>query len=139
MLDRGFDGNTDFKVLDDTFGQWAVRGPHQVTIDAVSGKMIGFDPMSLGYFNVAHQDGLGVCDPRNIEIVGNDISGKSWGFKVGDNLASMGGRQRDVPRPLPLVDDGQEDLRDLETRHHLESPVLAVRGRPADHILRGAP
>jgi len=25
VLDRGFDGNTDFKVLDDTFEQWAVR------------------------------------------------------------------------------------------------------------------
>jgi hypothetical protein len=25
VLDRGFDGNTDFNVLDDTFEQWAVR------------------------------------------------------------------------------------------------------------------
>jgi hypothetical protein len=32
VLDRGFDGNTEFKVLDDTFAQWAVRqrGDRQV-------------------------------------------------------------------------------------------------------------
>ena len=63
----------------------------QVAIDAVSAKMMGFDPMSLEYISVAHQAGLGVGDPRDIEIVGDDISNESWGFKVGDNLASMAG------------------------------------------------
>jgi hypothetical protein len=53
--------------------------------------MMGFDPLSLEYISVAHQDGLGVGDPRDIEIVGDDISNESWGFKVGDNLASMAG------------------------------------------------
>jgi uncharacterized protein (DUF362 family) len=60
----------------------------QVAIDAVAAKMMGFDPMKLEYISVAHEDKLGVGDPRDIEIVGDDISGESWGFKVGDNLAS---------------------------------------------------
>jgi uncharacterized protein (DUF362 family) len=63
----------------------------QVAIDAVSAKMMGFDPMSLEYINVAHQEGLGVGDPRDIEIVGDDISHESWGFSVGDNAASTVG------------------------------------------------
>ncbi len=63
----------------------------QVAIDAVAAKMMGFDPMSLEYINVAHEDGLGVGDPRDIEIVGDDISGESWGFQVGDNGASKVG------------------------------------------------
>lgn len=63
----------------------------QVAVDAVSAKMMGFDPMSLEYIKVAHDDGLGVGDPRDIEIVGDDISGESWGFHVGDNGASMVG------------------------------------------------
>jgi hypothetical protein len=63
----------------------------QVAIDAVAAKMMGFDPLSLEYINVAHQDRLGVGDPRDIEIVGDDVSRESWGFHVGDNLASMGG------------------------------------------------
>jgi uncharacterized protein (DUF362 family) len=63
----------------------------QVAIDAVAAKMMGFDPMSLEFIKVAHDDGLGVGDPRDIEIVGDDISGESWGFSVGDNGASMVG------------------------------------------------
>ena len=61
----------------------------QTAIDAVAAKMMGFDPMKLEYIRVAHEDGLGVGDPRDIEIVGDDISGESWGFKVGDNGASV--------------------------------------------------
>jgi uncharacterized protein (DUF362 family) len=61
----------------------------QTAIDAVAAKMMGFDPMSLEYIKVAHEDGLGVGDPRDIEIVGDDISKESWGFTVGDNGASV--------------------------------------------------
>jgi uncharacterized protein (DUF362 family) len=63
----------------------------QVAIDAVAAKMMGFDPLSLEYIKVAHDDGLGVGDPRDIEIVGDDISRESWGFQVGDNGASVVG------------------------------------------------
>lgn len=60
----------------------------QVAIDAVAAKMMGFDPLSIEYINVAHSDGLGVGDVREIEIVGDDVSKESWGFFVGDNGAS---------------------------------------------------
>ncbi len=63
----------------------------QVAIDAVAAKMMGFDPMTIEYIKVAHDDGLGVGDPRDIEIVGDDIGGENWGFYVGDNLASHAG------------------------------------------------
>jgi hypothetical protein len=63
----------------------------QVAIDAVAAKMMGFDPMKLEYINVAHHDRLGVGDPREIEIVGDDISGESWGFHVGNNGVSLFG------------------------------------------------
>jgi uncharacterized protein (DUF362 family) len=63
----------------------------QVAIDAVAAKMMGFDPMALEYIKVAHDDGLGVGDPQDIEIVGDDIRSESWGFFVGDNLASHAG------------------------------------------------
>jgi hypothetical protein len=53
--------------------------------------MMGFDPLSLAYIRLAHEAGLGVGDPREIEIVGDDVSGESWGFRVGDNGASLVG------------------------------------------------
>lgn len=63
----------------------------QVAIDAVSAKMMGFDPMSLEYINAAHNQGLGIGDVKDIEITGHDISNESWGFTVGDNGASKVG------------------------------------------------
>ncbi len=63
----------------------------QVAIDAIAAKMMGFDPLSLKYIRLAHEAGLGVGDPREIEVVGADISGESWGFRVGDNGASRVG------------------------------------------------
>ena len=61
----------------------------QVAIDAVAAKMMGFDPMSIKYINLAHQRGLGTGDPRQIKVVGEDISAVNWKFSVGDNGASM--------------------------------------------------
>jgi len=63
----------------------------QVAIDAVSAKMMGFDPMSIDYIRLADEDGLGNGRPENIEVVGADISHESWGFKVGKNLVRFGG------------------------------------------------
>ncbi len=61
-------------------------------IDAIAAKMMGFDPMSLKFIRIAHENGLGVGDPAGIEIVGEDISGENWGFSVGDNAASSVGK-----------------------------------------------
>jgi uncharacterized protein (DUF362 family) len=63
----------------------------QVAIDAVAAKMMGFDPLSIEYIRVAHEDKLGVGDVRDIEIVGADISNESWGFTVGNNGVSLFG------------------------------------------------
>lgn len=59
-----------------------------VAVDAVSAKLQGFDPMSIPFIRIAHEMGLGVGDPRDIEVVGYDISGESWGFVLEDTLIS---------------------------------------------------
>ncbi len=64
----------------------------QVAIDAVAAKMMGFDPLSIGYIRLAHERGLGVGDPREIEIVGEDVSLVDFGFTVGANMPSRFGR-----------------------------------------------
>jgi len=63
----------------------------QTAIDAVAAKMMGFDPLTLDYIRLAHEHGLGVGDMREIAVVGADIEGENWGFRVGDNLASRVG------------------------------------------------
>ncbi len=62
----------------------------QVAIDAVAAKLMGFDPMSIKYIRLAHEAGLGVGDPREIEIVGNtEVANENWGFKVTKTFLSM--------------------------------------------------
>jgi len=78
---------TMFPVIKD----YMLASADQVAIDAIAAKMMGFDPMSIEYIAKGHAARLGVGDPREIEVVGDDISGESWGFSVGDNFASRVG------------------------------------------------
>lgn len=63
----------------------------QVAIDAVAAKMMGFDPLLIKYIALGHDSGLGCGDPREIEVVGENIAGVNFNFSVGDNLASSVG------------------------------------------------
>jgi uncharacterized protein (DUF362 family) len=59
----------------------------QVAIDAVAAKLMGFDPLSIAYIRLAHEDRLGVGDPREIDLVGDvEIAKENWQFQVGKNL-----------------------------------------------------
>ena len=93
-----------FAVMDGTFagdgaGPRAMR-PHekdvllasadQVAIDAVSAKLQGFNPRELPFIRIAHEKGLGIGDPKEIEIVGHDISLEDWKFVKEDTFASKG-------------------------------------------------
>ena len=61
----------------------------QVAIDAVAARLMGFDPLSIPYIRLAHEAGLGVGDPRDIELVGDtSLANETWSFSVGDNGAS---------------------------------------------------
>lgn len=94
-----------FAVMDGTFsgdgpGPRAMRwhetnvllaSADQVAIDAMSAKLQGFDPLSLPFIRLAHEKGMGVGDPRLIQIVGDaEIAQESWGFKQEDTFASRG-------------------------------------------------
>jgi len=97
-----------FAVMDGTFagdgpGPRAMR-PHvknlvlasadQVAIDAVAAKLMGFEPLELEFIRLAHERGLGIGDPREIEVVGLDISGINFAFaKDEDTFASWGQKQ----------------------------------------------
>jgi len=62
-----------------------------VAIDAISAKMMGFDPMGLKKIRLATEAGIGTGRLENIEVVGADISQENFGFDVGDNAASKVG------------------------------------------------
>ncbi|RMF49175.1 MAG: DUF362 domain-containing protein [Anaerolineae bacterium] len=116
-----------FAVMDGTFagdgpGPRAMRwhekdillaSADQVAIDAVSAKLQGFDPMKIRFIRKAHELGLGVGNPREIQVVGYDIEQElPWHFVQEDTFASRGqkaiyhGPLKPLEKPLlqsPLV------------------------------------
>lgn len=68
-----------------------LAGSDSVAIDAISAKIMGFDPMKIKYIYLADSRGLGNGKPENIEIVGDDVSDLQLKFVVGDNFASLFG------------------------------------------------
>ena len=63
-----------------------------VAVDAISAKMMGFDPMSICCIRIAHERGLGVGRPEEIEVVGEDISNINFNFRQCDNFVSRAGK-----------------------------------------------
>jgi len=56
-----------------------------VAIDAVSARLQGFDPLSLPFIRMAHERGLGIGDPEQIEVRGIDVSGINFGFRADED------------------------------------------------------
>ncbi len=63
-----------------------------VAIDAVAARMMGFDPLKIPYIRMANDDGIGVGDVRDIEIVGESIQDTNFHFFVGENFVSRFGK-----------------------------------------------
>ena len=96
-----------FAVMDGTFvgdgpGPRAMRwqtknvmlaSADQVAIDAISAKMMGIDPLAVKFIRMAHEAGLGVGDPREIEVVGEDISGVDWRLKASEETFASRGQK----------------------------------------------
>ncbi len=70
---------------------YLLAGADQVAVDAVSARMMGFDPMSLGFIRLAHEAGLGTGRVEEIEIAGEDIGGVNFRFVgTANTFASRG-------------------------------------------------
>jgi len=91
------------RTMEPKVKNYILASADQVAIDAVAAKMMGFEPMEIGYIKMAHEKGLGVGDLKQIDIVGEDISSVNYGFKVsrspviyGDQMVRKG--------PLRLIE-----------------------------------
>jgi uncharacterized protein (DUF362 family) len=72
-----------------------------LALDAVAARLMGFDPLcAVAYLRLAHERGLGIADPRAIELTGDtDLTGERWAF------AASGPSQPCVPWLLTSVLD----------------------------------
>lgn len=75
--------------------QWEIKdfllaSSDLVALDSIAAKMMGFNPLSLDYLRLAQEQNLGIADPKNIKILGTDISKVNWHYQRKDTLASRG-------------------------------------------------
>ncbi|UCE73683.1 MAG: DUF362 domain-containing protein [Methanomassiliicoccales archaeon] len=73
------------RTMEPFYGNIILASEDQVAVDAVSAKIMGFDPLKIDYIKMAHDKGLGVGDIHQIEIVGideNDFKKLNFGFKT---------------------------------------------------------
>ena len=83
-------------------GNLILASADSVATDAVAARLMGYDPLAIPYLAMCHERRLGVADPREIEVVGDDISGVNFHFQTRRSLVIWGDQliRRGPLRPL---------------------------------------
>ncbi|MBI2964442.1 MAG: DUF362 domain-containing protein [Deltaproteobacteria bacterium] len=69
---------------------YVLASADSVAIDAIAAQMMGFAPLEIPYLRLCHERGLGVADPREIEVVGEDVSNVDFGFQTKKSFVIWG-------------------------------------------------
>jgi len=71
------------RTMEPVIKNYILAGADQVAIDAISAKMMGFDPLKTPYIKLAHDRGLGCGDVAQIDVVGESIRDVNFHFHTG--------------------------------------------------------
>jgi len=71
-------------------GNLILASADSVALDATAARLMGYDPLGIPYLRMAHDLGLGVADPRGIELVGDDVSGVDFHCRTARSLVIWG-------------------------------------------------
>ncbi len=71
-------------------GNLVLASADSVALDAIAATCMGFDPLAIPYLRMCHERGLGVADPRLIEVVGDPIEGINFGCRATRSLVIWG-------------------------------------------------
>lgn len=62
----------------------------QVAIDATAARLMGYDPLKIPYLRMSQERGLGMADPREIEVVGEEVERVARHFETRKSLVIWG-------------------------------------------------
>ncbi|MEA2625232.1 MAG: hypothetical protein QOD06_1277 [Candidatus Binatota bacterium] len=71
-------------------GNVLLASSDSVAIDAIAAQIMGFDPLEIPYLRMCHDRGLGVANPSEIELAGDDVSQLRLGFRTRKSLVIWG-------------------------------------------------
>jgi uncharacterized protein (DUF362 family) len=83
-------------------GNLILASADSVAIDAIAARLMGYDPLTIPYLRIAHERGLGVADPREIALDGDDVSDVNFHCQTSRSLVIWGDQliRRGPLRPL---------------------------------------
>jgi uncharacterized protein (DUF362 family) len=83
-------------------GNLILASADSVALDATAARLMGYDPLAIPYLRMAHERGLGVADPRQIELRGDDVADVNFRCRTGRSLVIWGDQliRRGPLRPL---------------------------------------
>jgi hypothetical protein len=76
--------------MEPVVANYILASSDSVAIDSVAAKLMGYDPLSIPYIRMCDQMQLGNGDPRNIEVVGADVSSVNFHFTTKKSLVIWG-------------------------------------------------
>jgi uncharacterized protein (DUF362 family) len=71
-------------------GNLILASADSVAIDAVAARLMGYDPLAIPYLRMAHERELGVADPGEIELVGDDVADVNFRCQTSRSLVIWG-------------------------------------------------
>lgn len=69
---------------------YLLSGEDIVALDSIAAKMMGFDPLQIGYLKLSQQKNQGIANPKKIKVSGENINEINFNFKSADTFASRG-------------------------------------------------
>jgi len=78
------------RTMQPVIKNYILASTDSVALDAVAAKLMGFDPLQIPYIRLCQEKGLGIGNPKEIEIVGEDVSSVNFGFKVKKSMVIWG-------------------------------------------------
>jgi hypothetical protein len=83
-------------------GNLILASADSVAIDAIAARLMGYDPLAIPYLRMAHDRGLGVADPREIALLGDDVGDVNFRCRTSRSLVIWGDQliRRGPLRPL---------------------------------------
>ncbi|MBD3282887.1 DUF362 domain-containing protein, partial [Candidatus Pacearchaeota archaeon] len=74
------------RTMEPRIKDYILASDDPVAIDAVSAKMMGFEPLKIKFIRLANDQKLGVGNFKNIKIIGEDISKVNFRFRTKKSL-----------------------------------------------------
>jgi len=71
-------------------GNLILAAADPVALDAVAARLMGYDPLGIPYLRLAHERGLGVADPRAIQLEGDDVRDVNFRCRTRRSLVIWG-------------------------------------------------